>query len=438
MCYAIPGKIIKTKNKIAIIDYFGEHRTALNNFITAKTGDYVYAQGGIVVSKIPKEEAKELLEFWEEHFFKLKQVDGTLSKIKQPKNVSQQILQILQKVNLNQKLSQKNLLTLLNTKSKQNIKLILETANNIRQKIHQNSSCVHGIIEFSNYCQHDCHYCGIRKSQNVSRYRLSIDEIIKLAKSSVALGFKALVLQSGEDHWYTEEKLIKIVKELRKLNILIFLSIGERSPKTYKKLYQAGARAVLLRFETSNKNIFHKLKPESSLSDRLKLIKDLREFGYIIATGFLLGLPGETKQDIVNNILLAKSFQPDMYSFGPLIPTPSTPLAKQKLVTTELMLKTIATIRLIDKDCNILITSAFEALDKDAKKKGLLAGGNSLMINTTPTHYKKQYHLYPNRPDTNKTAINNIKQTTDLLYSLGRAPVELSIKKHNRQHGKNK
>ena len=166
--------------------------------------------------------------------------------------------------------------------------------------------------------------------------------------------FKAIVIQSGEDEFYDEEILIKLVKEMKRLGILIFLSIGSRNKKLYKKLYEAGARAALLRFETSNKKIFKKLRPKTKLEKRIDLIKYLKKIGYVLATGFIVGLPDETKQDIINNILLTKSLDPDMFSFGPLIPTKNTPLENQKIINKELMLKIIAITRLLVVNTKIL------------------------------------------------------------------------------------
>jgi len=427
MCYAIPGKIIELKGKIAVIDYFGEKRNVLSEFVTVQKGDYVYAQGGIIVDKIPENEAIEILKLWKEKFFELKKIDKKLAQLNKIPS-ARNILEILQKVNLKKELSKKELLYLLKLRDKASLKLLFQTANNIRQREHDNACCVHGIIEFSNYCKNNCLYCGIRKDRKIERYRMNMDEIIEVAKYAVnKLGFKALVLQSGEDYWYDENKLYKIVKEIRKLNVLIFLSIGIRSKETYQKLYEAGARAVLLRFETSNRRLFKKLRPKTSFDERLELIKFLKEVGYIVATGFLTGLPGETDKDIINNILLTKSLNADMYSFGPLIPAKRTPLENLKPVHEEVVLKTISISRFVDRNSKILVTFAFETLGKDAKKKGLLTGANSLMINVTPLRYRKLYELYPGRPDRDKEVEKNIKETVDLLYSLGRAPTDLGV-----------
>jgi biotin synthase len=427
MCYAIPGKITELKGKIAVVDYFGEKRNVLNEFITLQRGDYVYAQGGLIVDKIPEKDAIEILKSWKERFFELKKIDKRLAQPAKIPN-ARNILKILQRVNLKKELSKNELLDLLRLKDKSSLKLLYQTANNIRQKEHDNACCVHGIIEFSNYCKNNCLYCGIRKDRQIKRYRMDVDEIINVARYAVnELGFKALVLQSGEDYWYDEKKLYKIIKEIRKLNVLIFLSIGIRNKKTYQRLYEAGARAILLRFETSNRRLFQELRPKTSFDERIELIKFLKKIGYIVATGFLIELPGETDEDIINNILLTKSLNTDMYSFGPLIPAGGTPLENLKPVHVDVVLKTISISRFVDRNSKILVTSALETLEKDAKKKGLLAGANSLMINVTPSHYKKLYELYPKRPDKDKEVEKNIKETVNLLYSLGRAPTDLGV-----------
>jgi len=428
MCYAIPGKITGLKNKIAIVDYFGEKRRVLNEFENVRKGDYVYAQGGIIVYKIPKKEAIEILKLWKDRFFELKKIDKNLSQLDGEIKVRNNILEILQKVNLQKELSKRELLDLLELKDQASLKLLYQTANNIRQKEHGNACCVHGIIEFSNYCRNNCLYCGIRNDRLIDRYRMREEEIIRIAKYAVRkLRFKALVLQSGEDYWYDEKKLIKIVREIRKLNVLIFLSIGIRSESLYSKLYRAGAKAILLRFETSNKKIFSKLRPKTSFEERVSLIRSLKKMGYIIATGFLIGLPGEKNNDIINNILLTKKLNADMYSFGPFIPTKGTPLENLAPVSQDVVLKTIAISRITDRKSKILVTSALETLGKEARKNGLLSGANSLMINLTPSYYKKLYELYPGRPDRDKNLLENIKETIELLFSLGRAPIDLGI-----------
>lgn len=428
MCYAIPAKLISIDDQIGIIDYFGEQRKILLDLDDLQIGDYVYAQGGVLVRKIPEKDALEILEHWKDIFFELKKTDAALAKIDQDR-LSPNALAILQKINLRKSLTKQEMLTLLKLQDPQELEVLYEIANNVRNREHGNASCVHGIIEFSNYCYNNCHYCGIRADRNLPRYRMSIEEIITAAQDAVTKhGFKALVLQSGEDLWYDNDKLTTIVKVIRKMGVLVFVSLGSRSKETYRKLYEAGARAALMRFETSNSDIFAKLRPGTNLDERIELIKYLKEIGYVLATGFIIGLPGETHEDIVNNILLSKYLAPDMYSFGPLIPTSETPLCYSPKVAKNLILKIIAITRFVDSNSNILVTTALETLDNTAKKEALLSGANSMMINITPTKYKQFYTIYDNKADLEKEIMQSIQETVGLLYDLGRAPTDIAEK----------
>lgn len=391
MCYAIPGQIVELADRVATIEYFGERRKAYKDLVEIQLGDYVYAQGGFVIQKLSEAEAKEILNDWRELFFKLQETDKRLSAKPQG---------------------------------------LYERANAIRQKYHGNSCCIHGILEFSNYCRNNCLYCGIRRDNKaLVRYRLEIPEILKAVDEAVKLGFKALVLQSGEDEYYDADKLYAICKEIRnRYPVLLFISIGERPLAIYQRLYEAGARGVLMRFETSNPAIYSRLKPDSVLEERLGLIKKIRGLGYLIITGFLVGLPGETRRDILQNIKLTASLGAEMFSFGPFIPHPQTPLPNEALPTLTKLLKIIAQTRLMNPKTKILVTTALETLDKEeGAKAGLLAGANSLMINVTPLKYRRFYDIYPQRFGTDLSTREHINRTIQLLQSLGRAPTDLSI-----------
>lgn len=418
MCYAIPGKIISIENNIATINYFGEHRKArvmpLRN-VELKPGVYVFAQGGIIVGTTSEKEALETLKLWKDKFMELKHTD------EQQANILADETKILTYTHMQ---------NILQETDKEKLNNLHKKANSLRAKHIQNACCVHGIIEFSNYCQNDCNYCGINKNnKNIKRYRMSPEEIIQTAEHAVnELGFKALVLQSGEDQDYTDEILISIIKQIHeRCGVLLFLSIGERPFESYKKFYEAGAYGALLRFETSNATTYKLLHSNRELAPRLKLIKQLKQHGFILATGFIVGLPGETEQDLINNILLTKAINPDMFSFGPLIPHICTPLAKQNTVSMDHMLKTITITRLVAPDSHILVTTALETLHSDAKRQGLLSGANSLMINLTPEKYRENYDIYPNKVS-NKNIKQLISETIELLYSLGRAPTDLGVK----------
>ncbi|MFQ5951950.1 MAG: radical SAM protein [Candidatus Omnitrophota bacterium] len=429
MCYAIPGKLVEKTDTTGVVDYFGEKRKVRLAFMDVKEGDYVYAQGGVLINRISEKEALESLETWKELFFELKKIDRKLSGAPEiPTKTPDNMLAILQKVNLGKELTREELAALLNVEDQQQSKLIYDTANNIRQKDQDNACCVHGIIEFSNLCRNDCLYCGIRKSSMLERYEMSPDEIIKTAEYAVKeLGFKALVLQSGENPNYDEDKLAYIVRKIKDFGILVFLSVGSRDKEIYRKLYEEGARAALLRFETSDKGIFEELRPETDFDERLGLIKYIKELGYVLATGFIVGFPGENTDTVIDNILLTRSLQPDMYSFGPFIPAGNTPLGDHSLPDKDKILKVISACRFVDKNAKILVTTALETLDKKAKREALLAGANSLMINVTPPHLRKLYNIYDSRVGTDSEAKDIIGETLDLLYSLGRAPTDLGI-----------
>ncbi|MCM8763279.1 MAG: [FeFe] hydrogenase H-cluster radical SAM maturase HydE [Candidatus Omnitrophica bacterium] len=392
MCYAIPGKVVGIKDNIVTVDYFGEKKKAKNDFYSLERGEYVYAQGGFVVQKVSIQEAESILDTWKELFFQLQKTDLKLA---------------------------------------QNPKTLYQRANYIRNKYLGNACCIHGIIEFSNYCRCDCLYCGIRKSNSeLLRYRMEPDEIVNGAvEAAKNLGFKALVLQSGEDLWYDDDKLVEIINKIReKAALLLVLSIGERDVKTYKKLYKTGARGVLLRFETSNASLYQKLRPKHKLEDRIELLKKLREVGYLIFTGFLIGLPGQTKEDIDNDIKLTASLGTDMFSFGPFLPHPQTPLGKYPAPSLDAVLSIIANTRLANPEAKILVTTALETLDKEnGMKFGLLSGGNSLMINLTPQKYQRLYDIYPDRVGIEEDISRRIDSTIKLLHSLGRAPADLGL-----------
>lgn len=432
MCYSIPGKIIDINNNTALIDYFGEKKEALIDVMDIKVGDYVYAQGGVIVQGLQESEAISILADWKEIFFRLKEKDRRLAEDKVLIRVKDSgVPWIIDKAENGEALTREEMLSLLRCGEMDELHLLSQAANRIRQRIYKNSSCVHGIIEFSNICRNDCAYCGIRRdNHDLKRYRMKVDEIVDVVTSATeGLGFKAFVLQSGEDGYYTTETLIEIVQKIReRCGVLIFLSIGERDMESYKELYDAGARGVLFRFETSNPGLYVKLHTTLKYEDRISILKGLKDIGYIIATGSLIGLPGQSEEDLFEDILFARSFDPEMYSFGPFIPHPATPLAGAQAVDIDSALKVLSVIRLLNHDANILVTSALETLfGRDGVRKALMAGGNSMMINLTPERYRRLYSIYPGKAEGDKNIQERISETISLLYSLGRAPTDIGI-----------
>jgi len=423
MCYAIPGKVTEIKGKTVTVDYFGEKKTAVNEIVTLKPGDYIYAQGGYVIQTVPEREAVEVLETWKELFFELRETDVRLSRRPaEETGVSRPVSLILDKAAEGRELKNEELHKLLTIENPAELDQLFKTANFLRQKYLSNSCCVHGIIEFSNYCRHDCVYCGIRRSNSIlTRYRMTDQEIFDAVAEAVDKhSFKALVLQSGEDPEFGVDRLAGLIREIKRRHaVLIFISVGEIGRAGFEKLYEAGARGALLRFETSDPKLYGNLHCGDELEDRLQEVRDAYDLGYLVLTGGLIGLPGQTIDSLLNDIILTKKLNAEMYSFGPVLPDGPK---------TELVLKVLAVSRLVDpKNAKIVVTTGFETLDPQARRKGLLAGANSVMLNVTPQKFRKLYDIYPNRAHSEETIEEQIKTTLELLYSLGRAPTDLGV-----------
>lgn len=428
MCYAMPGQIEKIAGDKVLIDYFGQRREAITDGLDGlAAGDYVYAQNGFIIRKVEKVEAHEILKTWRELFDFLKKEDARQSQSPSLEPSDKKLAKLLLRASNGARLTDDELVYLLSVEGREEIEFMCQTANNIRHRTLDNSCCVHGILEFSNICWQDCLYCGIRTSNDkIKRMRLGVDEIISSAKEAVDdHGFKTLLIQSGEDRSFSDDDLVEIVKKIRQsCGCLLFVSVGERSAECYKRIYEAGARGVLLRFETSNPKLYRELHPNSDFDVRVKLLKDIAGMGYLIATGSLIGLPGQTKNDIIEDIRLAHSLNTEMYSFSPVIPTPNTPLEKVELSTLDDMLRLTAVIRFMVPNARILVTTATEAISPDAKERVLRAGGNSLMLNVTPITMRRAYDLYPGKVCVDSLE-GQINSTIELLKGIGRAPTDL-------------
>lgn len=431
MCYAIPGKVIEVKERKVVVDYFGERRTAFNEFENLKIGDYIYAQGGFVIDRILEEEAVKILEFWKETFFKLREADLRISKIEDGRSVSKKTKIILDKALEGFKLKREEVLYLLNLEDEIDKEYLYKVANYIRYKFHKNACCVHGIIEISNYCSCDCLYCGIRRSnKDLNRYRMTEEEILRHLDLMInKYGFKAIVIQSGEDSYYDVERLSSLIKEIKKkFNLLLFISINEVGEEGLRKFYEAGVRGLLLRFETINKELYERFHPEGSFEERVNDIKKAKEIGFLLLTGGLIGLPGESLQDIAEDIFFATRLNPEMYTFGPFLPASDTPLSNFEKPDLEIVLKVTAILRLLNPEGKIVSTTAVETLSpQEGRTRAFLAGANSLMLNLTPEHYKTLYRIYPNRIHENESIEYQIEKAIKDLQDLGRAPTDLGV-----------
>lgn len=291
-------------------------------------------------------------------------------------------------------------------KKEEIIKLLKETsfeelskiADEVRKSIHGNIVHLRAIIEFSNYCRCNCLFCGIRRdNKKLKRYRMSSKEIIKTAESAVKEGFKTVVLQSGEDPYWNIFKLSEIVKEIKKFDVTVTLSVGELSYKDYALLREAGADRYLLKFETSDKKLFSSLKPDTTFEKRIQCLKWIKELRYETGSGIMIGLPGQTIQSLVDDIILMKDLEFDMIGIGPFIPHPETPLKNAAVGNPLISLKVLAIIRILLPEANIPATTALRTISPKLCEKAFQAGANVVMLDITPKKYKKLYEIYPGK-----------------------------------------
>ncbi len=265
--------------------------------------------------------------------------------------------------------------------------------DNVGDEVH-----LRGLIEFSNICKCSCKYCGLRSpNKEIKRYRILKDEIIEYVKNAVNLGYKTIVLQSGEDEYFTTEKMVEIIKAIKKFDVALTLSIGERSFEDYKAFKQAGADRYLIRIETTDKELYKKLHPNMDFNNRLRCLQDLKTLGYEVGTGCLVGLPEQTIESLADDILFFKEIGADMVGIGPFIPHPNTPLKDEKTGSFTLALKVMALTRILLPDINIPATTAMETLNPNGRILALQSGANVVMPNVTSTEYRAKYEIYPNK-----------------------------------------
>ena len=299
--------------------------------------------------------------------------------------------------------------------------LIFETANKICEKYKGKNIHLRALLEFSNICKQNCLYCGIRKdNKNIERYRLPKEEIIQSSIKAKNEGFKTIVLQSGEDSFFDADKICNIIKEIKKLDLAITLSIGERTKEEYKAFKNAGADRFLIRIETTDKALYHSLHPNMDYDNRINCIYTLKELGYETGTGCLVGLANQTLESLADDILFFKSINADMVGIGPFIPHPNTPLCNEKKDNFLLSLKVMAITRLLLPDINIPATTAMETLMPKGKLIALKSGANVIMTNITDDSYIKKYELYPNKSKSGIYSSKNMEYLKEELLSINK------------------
>lgn len=314
-------------------------------------------------------------------------------------------------------ISKERMIELLSLTDRSDLESLYEAAYAEKLKHSGKKVFFRGLIEFSNICAKDCFYCGIRKSnKETERYMLSMDEVLEAAKFAYEQGYGSVVLQSGEreDAEFVKfvEKALHEIKKIGNGALGVTLSTGEQTEEVYKRWFDAGAHRYLLRVETTNRELYKKLHPaDHSFDRRVECLNIMKKLGYQVGTGVMIGLPGQTIEDLANDILFFKETGVHMIGMGPFIPHHQTPLAdsipdfdKVKDEQLELGLKMIAVTRLVLKNVNIASTTALQALSETGRELGLKAGANIIMPNLTDTKYRSNYQLYDNKPCLNENA----------------------------------
>lgn len=329
------------------------------------------------------------------------------------------LLKLIEKAELSHTLDKSEIVELFNS-NKRNEELF-KAADRVRKKYVGDEVHLRGLIEFSNICKRNCMYCGLRRdNKNIKRYRIEPDKIIELATKAAGYGYKTVVMQSGEDDYYTVDRLKYIISNIKKLDIAVTLSIGEKTFEEYKAFKEAGADRYLLRIETTDPELYAKMDPGMSHENRKRCLRDLRTLGYEVGTGCLIGLPGQNFESLADDILFFKEIDADMVGVGPFIPNEDTPLKDAKGGTFIDALKVMAISRLLMPDINLPGTTAMETLNPNGRTIALQSGANVVMPNVTEGVYRKLYALYPGKICTGDTPAHCRDCITGKIITIGR------------------
>ncbi len=330
---------------------------------------------------------------------------------------------LIEKLDAERKLSKAEWLQLIESWTPEDQKFAADIARRIAVARFGNKIYFRGIVEFSNYCKNNCYYCGIRRgNQELQRYRLDQDEILACCRDGYQAGFRTFVLQGGEDPWFTDDRLEKIISAMRVEfpDCAITLSLGERSRESYARLFAAGADRYLLRHETAAPALYAKLHPpELSWSARMHCLQDLREIGYQTGCGMMVGAPFQQAGDLAEDMCFMQEFRPEMIGTGPFIPHHATPFADQAAGSAELTLFLLSLCRIMLPDVLLPATTALGTLRGDGRKMGVLAGANVIMPNLSPVLQRKNYMLYDNKAISGDDAAESLNVLQKHMQEIG-------------------
>lgn len=302
-------------------------------------------------------------------------------------------------------------------------KALFEAADRVRRARYGDAVYIRGLIEFTNYCKNNCYYCGIRRDNRCAeRYRLTKEHILACCREGYALGFRTFVLQGGEDPYFTDERVSEIVSAIREAypDCAITLSIGEKPKESYEKYFKAGANRYLLRHETANDAHYRTLHPaELSPEERKSCLYALKEIGYQVGSGFMVGSPGQTTENLIEDLRFLQKLSPDMIGIGPYITHAQTPFANEKSGTLELTLRLVAVLRLMFPWALLPSTTALGTIHPEGRELGLKAGANVVMPNLSPSDVRALYTLYDNKIHSGAEAAQSVNDLRTRVQNAG-------------------
>lgn len=337
--------------------------------------------------------------------------------------MQEQLQTLVDKLEAQNNLNREEWIQLIEGRTPKLAQYIFEKARKIRQAYYGTDVYIRGLIEFTNYCKNDCYYCGIRRSNSrAHRYRLSEEQILRCCHQGYTLGFRTFVLQGGEDGYFTDERMVNLVKEIRKNypDCAITLSIGERSYDSYLALFEAGADRYLLRHETWDEEHYRLLHPPAlSAKHRQQCLWDLKKIGYQVGTGYMVGSPFQTAENLADDMLFLEKLNPQMVGIGPFIPHHDTPFKDQAAGTLELTLYMLGLIRLMLPKVLLPATTSLGTIDEKGRELGILAGANVVMPNLSPENVRKDYLLYNNKICTGSEAAECRMDLENRMHAIG-------------------
>lgn len=330
---------------------------------------------------------------------------------------------LVDRLAVNGTLSKEEFLTLIENRDEALSQALFLKARSVREQYFEKKVYIRGLIEFTNYCRNDCYYCGIRRSNaKASRYRLTKEEILDCCRQGYDLGFRTFVLQGGEDGYFSADRLAALIAAIKSLfeDCAVTLSVGEHKRETYRLWKEAGADRYLLRHETADEHHYEMLHPpELSGARRKECLWELKDLGYQVGTGFMVGAPYQTLENLADDLLFIEELRPQMVGIGPFITHRDTPFRNQPSGSAELTLYLLSILRLMLPKVLLPATTALGTAASDGRERGILAGANVVMPNLSPMAVRSKYLLYDNKIATGTEAAEGLEDLKRRMKQIG-------------------